>query len=86
MNDVVPTLRQFLTSTLRVSAAADMAEDYPLVARGMVDSIELMQVVEFLEATWGISLADTEIVPENLGSLQAMAALVERKAGARDRT
>jgi acyl carrier protein len=80
MTDVVPTLRHFLTSTLRVSAAAEMADDYPLVARGVVDSIELMQVVEFLEATWGVSLDDTEIVPENLGSLKAMAALVERKA------
>ncbi len=79
MSDIVPTIREYLASTLRVTTVADLSDDYPLVARGVVDSIELMQVVEFLEGTYGISIGETEVVPENLGTLAAMAALVQRK-------
>lgn len=82
MSDVTTTIREFLATTLRVTTAHQLADDHPLVARGVLDSIEVMQVVEFLEATYGITVDETEIVPENLGSLTAMAALVERKAGA----
>ncbi len=48
----------------------------------MLDSIELMQVVEFLERTYGIQIDDTDIVPANLGTLAAMSALVGRKQNA----
>jgi acyl carrier protein len=62
-----------------------MESDYPLVKRGVLDSIELMQVVEFVEKKYSVSIDDTEILPENLGSLNAIAALVERKRLQRQR-
>jgi acyl carrier protein len=79
---IVDDLRDFLGKDLRVADAATLTEDFPLVQRGVLDSIELMQVVEFLERTYGIQIDDTDIVPANLGTLAAMSALVSRKQNA----
>ena len=78
---VVDDVRDFLTKDLRVADAATLTEDFPLVQRGVLDSIEVMQVVEFLERTYSIRVEDTDIVPTNLGSLAALSAFVHRKRG-----
>ena len=62
-----------------LASPAPIARDTALLEAGVLDSIELMQVVGFLESTYGIKVDDTEIVPENLGSLASMEALVARK-------
>jgi acyl carrier protein len=83
MPDVIADVRRFLATQLRIADAETLDAELPLVKRGVLDSIELMQVVEFLESTYAIKVDDTEIVPENLGSLTSMAALVARKLTAR---
>jgi acyl carrier protein len=79
MQDVIADVRNFLGSQLRIANSDTIDADFPLVKRGVLDSIELMQIVEFVEKTYGVAIDDTEILPENLGSLTAIAQLVERK-------
>ena len=79
MQDVIADVRHFLGSQLRIANSDTIDADFPLVKRGVLDSIELMQIVEFVEKTYGVAIDDTEILPENLGSLTAIARLVERK-------
>ena len=79
MQDVIADVRIFLGSQLRIANSDTIDADFPLVKRGVLDSIELMQIVEFVEKTYGVAIDDTEILPENLGSLTAIAQLVERK-------
>ena len=79
MPDVIADVRSFMATQLRIVGAESVGPETPLVKRGVLDSIELMQIVEFLEATYSIRIDDIEILPENLGSLALMAALVERK-------
>src|SRR5687768_11061629 len=85
MQDVIADLRKYFGSQLRIANSETLDADFPLVKRGVLDSIELMQVVAFVEKTYGVAIDDTEIVPENLGSLTAIAALVERKRQQRGR-
>lgn len=80
--DVVARIRAYMVEELGVAGAEDVAPDLPLVQKGVIDSLELMQVVEFLERTFDFQVDDTEIVPGNFRSLQAMAAFVERKRAA----
>ena len=83
MSDVIDAVRQFMKTQLRVAESDTLATDYPLVQRGVLDSIEVMQVVTFLETTYGIRIDDVDVLPENLGSLASMEALVARKRDAR---
>ncbi len=45
----------------------------------ILDSTGVLELILFLEQTWGIQVADAEMVPENLDSVNAIAAYVQRK-------
>lgn len=57
----------------------DFADDASFLGTGIVDSMGMMQLVAFLEETFGISIADRELVPENLDSVDRVCAFVARK-------
>jgi len=77
--NVIDTVRSYLTTELRIAQAEEVDPDLPLVQRGVIDSIELMQVVEFIEKQYGISIDETEILPSNLRSLNTIQAFVSTK-------
>lgn len=69
-------IRRFVTATF---CAPGVADDASLVGCGVVDSTGVLEVVAFLEQTFGVAIDDDEIVPENLDSIARIAALIERK-------
>lgn len=60
-------------------------EDEPLTAteslldRGVIDSTGVLELVGFLESTYGITIQDDELVPENLDSIERLVAFVRTK-------
>ena len=79
--NLVDGIRSILTQDLSIAAAVDVAADVPLLQRGVVDSIELMQLIAALETRLGIAIDETEILPANFRTLNAIAAFVARKQG-----
>lgn len=77
--NVIDTVRTYLATELRIAQADEVDPDLPLVQRGVIDSIELMQVVSFLEKQYGISIDETEILPGNLRSLNTIQTFVSTK-------
>lgn len=47
--------------------------------KGIIDSTGIMEVIFFLEDELGVQVADTEMVPENLDSVDNLVAFVGRK-------
>ena len=76
---VIDVVREFLGTQLRIADVQDVDPDWPLVQRGVIDSIELMQIVAFVEERFGIAVDDTEVVPGNFRTLSAIAGFVARK-------
>lgn len=58
---------------------ADIADTESLLDAGLIDSTGILELVSFLEAEFGIRMADAEIVPDNLDSIARIVAYVERK-------
>ncbi len=58
------------------------ADDQSLLDSGIVDSTGVMELVAFLEGDLGLAIADEELVPENLDSIDNLVAFVERKQAA----
>jgi acyl carrier protein len=50
-----------------------------LMERGIIDSTGVLELVGFLEQSYKISVQDEDIVPENLDSIDALVAFVERR-------
>ncbi|MDZ7344717.1 MAG: acyl carrier protein [candidate division KSB1 bacterium] len=56
--------------------------DDDLLNQGIVDSMGILQVVNFMEEKFGIHVNDEEITPENFRSLRTLTDLVMQKNGA----
>jgi acyl carrier protein len=50
-----------------------------LLENGIMDSTGILELVAFLESDFEIQMSDAEIVPENLDSIAAIVAYLERK-------
>ena len=59
----------------------DLGDDQSLVEEGIVDSTGVLELVNFLETTFGIEVADDDLVPENLDTLDNLVAFVRAKKG-----
>ena len=53
-----------------------------LMENDMVDSTGILELVGFLEEGFGLTVADADIVPANLDSIDRIAAFIERKKAA----
>jgi acyl carrier protein len=56
-----------------------LRDDASLLEEGIVDSTGVLNLVMFIEETFGIEVKDEELVPENLDSVDKLVAFVERK-------
>lgn len=66
------TVREFIAENFLFRADADLDDEQSLLDSGVIDSTGVLEVIAFLEQTFGISIADEEIVPENLDSINNM--------------
>jgi acyl carrier protein len=55
--------------------------DDSLIKSGIVDSLGILRLVAFIEENFSVVVEDTEVVPENFESINAMSSLVQRKQG-----
>lgn len=56
-----------------------LGDELSLVESDLVDSTGILELVGFLEQTFHLSLADADIVPDNLDSIARIADFVARK-------
>ena len=78
-NAVKETVRRFILSSVNV---ADLQDDDNLFESGLVNSLFAVQLMTFIEKTFGIEVGMEDLDIENFKSLNAAAAFVERKNGA----
>jgi acyl carrier protein len=57
--------------------------DADLLELGVLDSAGIAQLIAFCEETFGIAIADDELVPENFESINSIAELVSGKLASR---
>jgi acyl carrier protein len=79
---VTDEVRDFILSELAVGRdIAPPDDDDDLLATGVIDSHGVMELVQFLEERFGVSIGDDELVPENFQSLSRIEELVASKRG-----
>ncbi len=58
------------------------APETELIESGVLDSIALIKLIQFLEAQFGITVPDLDVDPENFATPATVAAYVERRKAA----
>lgn len=56
-----------------------LADSDSLMMRGIIDSTGALEVIFFLEETFGIHVDEAEMLPDNLDSVDRLAAFLQRK-------
>jgi len=75
--DILPQLRQFVADNfLYMRRDATIGDDDSLLARGVIDSLGVMELVGFVETTFGVAVDPADITEEHFGSLSAIARYV----------
>ena len=75
-------VRTFIIDELRFRGSAkELKNDLPLLEKEILDSMGIFQVVAFLESEFGIEIDDEDLVPDNFGTIDGIARLVESKQG-----
>lgn len=78
-SEISARIRAFVTSNFYVAAGDVLSDEASLLDQGVIDSTGVLEVVGFLEETFGVQVADEDMVPDNLDSISRIAAYVERK-------
>lgn len=75
-------VRQFIVSNFYVADPAALNDDASLLDAGIVDSTGVLEVITFIEGTFGITVEDAEMLPDNLDAVNRITAFVNKKKGA----
>lgn len=80
MADTAVTIRQFIFDNFLFDAAeGDLGNDDSFLEQGIIDSTGVLELVEWLEETFNMSIDDDELIPENLDSVNQLAAFIAKK-------
>jgi acyl carrier protein len=80
MQDVKTTVRQYiLDNFLMGDAGTELGDEQSFLDHHIIDSTGFIELVTFLESTYGIRIQDEEMIPENLDSLASIGRFVDGK-------
>jgi acyl carrier protein len=83
MQDIKKTVRAYiLENFLMGDAGEQLSDDRSFLDHHIIDSTGFIELVTFLESTYGFRIADEEMIPENLDSLDYIARFVASKTRA----
>jgi len=76
-------VRQFISDNFLYGKGTDsIAGTDSLMETGVIDSVGAFELIQFLEGEFEVRVADNEVMPQNLDTIDRIAAFVERKVHA----
>ena len=79
MTDYKQNIRKFVVDNFLFGQAGNLKDDTSFLDGGIIDSTGVLELAMHIETTYGIKVKDDELVPENLDSINAVAAFLEKK-------
>jgi acyl carrier protein len=80
MIEIKTKIRTFIIDNFLFGDDNGLKDDTSFLEEGIIDSTGVLELVTYLEEEFEISIDDEELVPENLDSIDNVAAYIERKA------
>ena len=74
-------MKKLLSALAEVRDDVDFENQYGLVDEGVIDSLDLTQIIAALDEAFDIHIPAGDIEPENFNSADAMLAMVHRYQG-----
>jgi acyl carrier protein len=82
---VKDTLREFIFENFLVGLRKNELNDTDsFLEKGIIDSTGVLELVAFVEQTFGFEVEDEELLPDNFDSLNRLQAYIERKSAGQE--
>jgi acyl carrier protein len=82
-SDLSAAVRKFISDNFLFREGLEaIADDASFLDAGIIDSTGVLELVSYLEDTWGVTVADEEMLPENFDSIRGIVAYLQRKRAA----
>ena len=83
MNSVEEKIRTYIAENILFSNNGyPHSDEASFLEEGIVDSMGIMELVMFVDETFGINVEDEELVPDNFDSVSKLAAYIRHKSPA----
>ncbi|MFK5954240.1 MAG: acyl carrier protein, partial [Desulfobacterium sp.] len=69
MSEFKETIKKFIIENFLFGEEEELKDDTSFLEEGIIDSTGVLELIEFLEEKFNITINDDEIIPENLDSL-----------------
>lgn len=80
MSDYRQDIKNHIVENYLFGQTEELSDDKSFLDAGILDSTGVLQLVFHLEDTYNIKVEDDEMLPENLDSIDAICAFIERKS------
>lgn len=79
MSDQRTRVKDFIIENFLFGDGDGVDEDTSFLEEGILDSTGVLELITFLEKEFSIKVNDEELIPENLDSINLVAAFLEKK-------
>jgi acyl carrier protein len=83
MQDVKAIVRRFLLDTIVMAGDVEIDDETSFMDDHILDSTGFIELISFVEETFGVTVDDAEMLPENFDSLRNIEDYLARKRAAR---
>lgn len=77
--EVKNQVRAFIVENFMFGDEGGLEDNTSFFEEGIIDSMGIMELVDFIEKTFDIKIEDDELIPENLDNLNKIGEFLERK-------
>jgi acyl carrier protein len=75
----ISVVKEFIIENFLFGEEEQLQLDTDFFNKGIIDSTGVIELVDFLEESFNISVDDEELIPENLSSLQKIDVFLSKK-------
>ena len=80
MNDVEDMIRKYIAENILFSGNVyPYPDNTSFLSEGIIDSMNVLELVMFVEEKFGVTVADQDIVPDNFDSVTKLANYIRRQ-------
>jgi acyl carrier protein len=81
-SDLAASVREFVLKQFPLTRKHRIQNSDPLLESGMIDSMGMLEIVGFIERTYGFTVSDEDLVPENFQTVDAIAGFIQGRVKA----
>ncbi len=82
MEEIKKNVRSYIAQNILFNKNGyPYSDDTSLLGEGIIDSMNVLELVSFVEDKFRVEVNDTDIVPDNFDSVSKLSSFIRRKVG-----